>query len=86
MFWSAQFCTEVAHLTRFELVTFAFGGQTPTNPAVHRRPPTEIEGLGWYLDEPLPKIGSEILFSGGAQTVGFGLGRSKMLYLSRGID
>jgi hypothetical protein len=27
MFWSAQFCTEVAHLTRFELVTFAFGGQ-----------------------------------------------------------
>ena len=24
-FWSAQFCTEVAHPTRFERVTFAFG-------------------------------------------------------------
>jgi hypothetical protein len=30
MFWSARFCTEVAHLTRFELVTFAFGGQWST--------------------------------------------------------
>jgi hypothetical protein len=28
----------------------------------------------------------EIPFSGVAQTVGFGLGRSKMLYLSTGID
>ena len=26
-FCSAQFCTEVAHPTRFERVTFAFGGQ-----------------------------------------------------------
>ena len=26
-FWSAQFCTEVAHPTRFERVTFAFGEQ-----------------------------------------------------------
>jgi len=26
-FWSAQFCTEVAHPTRFERVTFAFGGR-----------------------------------------------------------
>jgi hypothetical protein len=26
-FWRAQFCTEVAHPTRFERVTFAFGGQ-----------------------------------------------------------
>jgi len=69
----------LARLTRFERLTFAFGGQTPTNPAVDRRPPTEIEGLGRYLDEPLPKIGSEIPFSGGAQTVGFGLGRLKML-------
>jgi len=25
-FWRAQFCTEVAHPTRFERVTFAFGG------------------------------------------------------------
>ena len=27
-FWSAQFCGEMAHPTRFERVTFAFGGQT----------------------------------------------------------
>src|SRR5450631_3319522 len=26
-FWRAQFCTEVAHPTRFERVAFAFGGQ-----------------------------------------------------------
>jgi hypothetical protein len=26
-FWRARFCTEVAHPTRFERVTFAFGGQ-----------------------------------------------------------
>jgi hypothetical protein len=26
-FWRAQFCTEVARPTRFELVTSAFGGQ-----------------------------------------------------------
>jgi hypothetical protein len=31
-------------------------------------------------------VEGEILFSGVAQTVGFGLGRSKMLYLSMGID
>jgi hypothetical protein len=31
-------------------------------------------------------VEGEILFSGVAQTVGFGLGRSKMLYISRGID
>ena len=28
-FWRAQFCTEVARPTRFELVTSAFGGQFP---------------------------------------------------------
>jgi len=28
---------KLAHPTRFERVTFAFGGQTPTNPVVHRR-------------------------------------------------
>src|SRR5713226_5951552 len=27
-FWSAQFCGEMAHPTRFERVTFAFGGQS----------------------------------------------------------
>lgn len=27
VFWSARFRTEVAHPTRFERVTFAFGGQ-----------------------------------------------------------
>ena len=26
-FWRGQFCTELAHPTRFERVTFAFGGQ-----------------------------------------------------------
>ena len=26
-FWSAQFCTEVAHPTQFERVAFAFGGR-----------------------------------------------------------
>jgi hypothetical protein len=26
-FWRAQFCTEVAHPTRFERVSFAFGGR-----------------------------------------------------------
>jgi hypothetical protein len=31
-------------------------------------------------------VEGEIPFSGVAQTVGFGLGRSKMLYLSMGID
>jgi hypothetical protein len=28
---------KLARPTRFERVTFAFGGQSPTNPAVHRR-------------------------------------------------
>jgi hypothetical protein len=32
------------------------------------------------------KIGGETPVSGAAQTVGFGLGRSKMLCLSMGID
>jgi len=31
-------------------------------------------------------VEGEIPFSGVAQTVGFGLGRSKMFYLSMGID
>ncbi len=36
-FWSAQFCGEMAHPTRFERVTFAFGGQTPTPPISEQR-------------------------------------------------
>ena len=34
---------KLARPTRFERVTFAFGGQSPTNPAVHRR----RKLLGW---------------------------------------
>jgi hypothetical protein len=36
--------------------------------------------------EKTPSVEGEIPFSGVAQTVGFGLGRSKMLCLSMGID
>jgi hypothetical protein len=41
----------LAHPTRFEGVTFAFGEQTPTNPAVRRRRKLK----GQYLEEP-PRI------------------------------
>jgi hypothetical protein len=46
-------------------------------------PPTEIEGAStWMSHEGFAKR----QLSAVVQTVGFGLGRSKMLYLSMGID
>jgi hypothetical protein len=52
-------------------------------------PPTEIEGLAsaWISHDGFhEKIGSEIPAFSVARMVGFGLGRSKMLDLSTGID
>ena len=52
-------------------------------------PTTEIEGLAIALmnhDGFHEKIGSETPAFGVALTVGFGLGRTKMLDLSMGID
>jgi hypothetical protein len=70
-----------------ERVTFAFGGQTPTHPAVHRRPKLKGWASTWMSHDGFhEKIGSETPAFGVAQVVGFGLGRSKMLYLSMGID
>src|SRR5260221_14620470 len=37
----------LAHPTRFERVTFAFGGQTPINPAVHRRRKSKAWASTW---------------------------------------
>jgi hypothetical protein len=51
--------------------------------------PTEIEGLGQYLmsrDGFHERIGGETPVFGVAQMEDFGLRRSKMLYLSMGVD
>jgi hypothetical protein len=73
--------------TRFERVTFAFGGQTPTNPAVHRRRKLKGWASTWMSHDGFhEKIGSETPAFGVARTVGFGLERSKMRCLSMGID
>jgi hypothetical protein len=76
----------LARPTRFERVIFAFGGQTPTSPAVHRRP--KLKGWSSWMshDGFHEKIGAETPVFGVAQTVVFGLRKSKMLYLSTGID
>jgi hypothetical protein len=83
---------EMAHPTRFERVTFAFGGQTPT-PQAERcdgnlpfasRSMTLSSITGVGRDRLLSKAKSH--FPAVAQAVGFGLGRSKMLDLSMGID
>jgi hypothetical protein len=77
----------LARPTRFERVTFVFGGQNANQPCCP--PPTEIEGLGQCLDEHdgfHEKIGGETPAFGVAQVVGFGLAKSKMLDLSMGID
>jgi hypothetical protein len=78
---------KLAHPTRFGRVTVAFGGQTPTNPAVHRRRKLKGWASTWMSHDGFhEKIGSEKPAFGVARMVGFGLGRSKMLYLSIGID
>jgi len=64
---------ELAHPTRFERVTFAFGRQAPTTPIAERR----ITGFLSKAKSHFPAV---------AQTVGFGPGRSKMLDLSMGVD
>jgi len=77
----------LARPTRFEGVTFAFGGQTPTNPVVHRRPKLKGWASTWMSHDGFhEKIGGETPVFGVAQMVGFGLKRSKMLYLSMGVD
>jgi hypothetical protein len=76
---------EVARPTRFERVTFAFGGQTPTNPAVHRRRKLKGWTSTWmsHMDS-MKRLEAKRRFSPVAQMVGFGL--RKMLYLSMGVD
>jgi hypothetical protein len=65
---------------------FAFGGQTPTNPAVHRRRKLKVWASTWMSHDGFhEKIGNETPAFGVAQTVGF-VGKSIMLYLSMGID
>jgi hypothetical protein len=73
-------------------VTFAFGGQTSKRLGWSAR---WRFAFCWSLDAvavddgPLAEqafAGREILFRAVAQTVGFGLGMSKILCLSTGID
>ena len=50
----------LAHPTRFERVTFAFGGQTPINPAVHRRRKSKGWASTWMSHDGFhEKIGGE---------------------------
>jgi hypothetical protein len=68
-------------------VTFAFGGQTPTNPAVHRRRKLKAWASSWMSHDGFREnLKAKRQFSAVARMVGFGLRRSKMLYLSMGVD
>jgi len=63
---------KVAHPTRLERVTFAFGGQTPINPAVHRRRKSKGWAITWMShDEFHEKIGGETTVFGCSSNGGF---------------
>src|SRR6266436_4035962 len=62
---------KLAHPIRFERVTFAFGGQAPNNPAVHRRPKLKGWASTWMSHDGFhEKIGGETRF-GGSSNGGF---------------
>jgi hypothetical protein len=83
--WVQPLCWCTVGLIR--TVTFPFGGQTPTDPAVHRRRKLKGWAITWMDHDGFhEKIGGETPVQAVAQMVGFGLRRSKMLYLSMGID
>jgi hypothetical protein len=51
---------KLAHPTRFERLTFAFGGQAPINPAVHRRRKSSGWAITWMSHDGFhEKIGGE---------------------------
>src|SRR5258705_4931591 len=82
----AAFAMSAVRLLRFERVTFAIGGNANQSSCP---PLTEIEGLAsiWMSHDGFQKrLQPRRQFSAVAQMVGFGLRRSKMLYLSMGVD